>query len=407
MSQLALTVAHDQHHFGAHFFRNLFFSPLVFSQHLVVLPRLVLEPKQSHLRDRPPTTGLRQRAAFLEQAQCFLRHRLVGFPLLGLLQVHRDHSRAYRRFRFQSRLLRFVGQGFVISQRVRLPSARQRNRPGREPRVVPIGIWILYLGNHLINILRLILAIHVLEAAGFEIAGGESQRRFLRFGRGAMKKRKRSGVILLGEENLGHPVGGRTGKFTLGVIVEDVLEICPRRRAAIQRPTTLSQVKIGTRPSRHTGILTQILLIFRNSQVIKLSGKKRIGVVELLAVGRFGVGRWSFGRRLLRVFVGHVWPWRYGGIRNGGWRGSPGPQRRRRGLDRHRSRHRRFFHGLRPAHLGRAWLLRRDFSGAGKYDQRREYEARSASPGFHFAVANATFVTPASLQIFRTSTTFL
>ena len=85
MPQLALTVAHDQHHFRAHFLRELILPPFVFRQHFLVLTGLILQSKQSDLRNCTPATGFRQGTPFLQQTQGFLRHRLVGFALLRLL----------------------------------------------------------------------------------------------------------------------------------------------------------------------------------------------------------------------------------------------------------------------------------------------------------------------------------
>ena len=66
MPELTMTVPDDQHHLGAHFFRNLFSAALVFCNDLVVGARLILEPQQPDLRDRAPFSGFRQRPAFLQ-----------------------------------------------------------------------------------------------------------------------------------------------------------------------------------------------------------------------------------------------------------------------------------------------------------------------------------------------------
>jgi hypothetical protein len=49
----------------------------------------------------------------------------------------------------------------------------------------------------------------------------------------------------------------------------------------------------------------------------------------------------------------------------------------------------------------------REGNGNDRKNQRRVHEANDAPPRFHFAVAKATLVMPASLQMFRTPTTFL
>ena len=60
------------------------------------------------------------------------------------------------------------------------------------------------------------------------------------------------------------------------------------------------------------------------------------------------------------------------------------------------------------------WLGAADFgsfllrdSKWNRENQHRLHEANRAPPRFHFAVAKATFVTPASLQMFRTLTMYL
>ena len=233
-----------------------------------------MQSKQSHLRDRAPTPGFRQRAAFLEQAQCFLRHRLVEFPFLRLLQVHRDHSGANSRLGFQRRLLRLVRKGFVVSESVRFPPARECDRAGRETRIVAIRVRIFYLGDLLIKGLRFVFAVHVLETTRFEIPGGEGQGRFLRFRCGAMKQGKRPGVILLGEQDLRDPIGRGPGEFTVAIIIQHTLKIGPGGAAAIERAITLRQVKISARSAGSAGILTQEFFVFRDRPDHRASSKK-------------------------------------------------------------------------------------------------------------------------------------
>ena len=96
-----------------------------------------------------------------------------------------------------------------------------------------------------------------------------------------MKKRLRGVVVFL--RKCQHPEGisGRTGKFTIAVVVDDLLEIYVRGSALTQQTVAFAQTKISVRPSGATRIVTEIFLIFRNSQVVHLAREKGVGVLEL------------------------------------------------------------------------------------------------------------------------------
>src|SRR6266496_952480 len=93
-----------------------------------------------------------------------------------------------------------------------------------------------------------------------------------------MKKRKRCGIVLLRESRLGESVSGGSGKFAVAVVVEHFLEVCASIRQAIEISIAFAQRKISV------------------GQIVKFASEKRVRIIELAAVRRFGFSRWWFGR---------------------------------------------------------------------------------------------------------------
>src|SRR5437867_5345039 len=191
-----------------------------------------------------------------------------------------------------------------------------------------------------------------------------------------MKKRKRCGIVLLRESRLGESVSGGSGKFAVAVVVEHFLEVCASIRQAIEISIAFAQRKISVGPTGKPRIIIEIFLIFRDCQIVKFASEKRVRIIELAAVRRFGFSRWWFGR----IFRG-------GPRRSCGWF-----------LQRQRARNRRFICGPSPTHLGR------QLSESARHRKQhcQSQKTGRAARSFHFAVAKATLVIPASVQMFKT-----
>ncbi len=307
-----------------------------------------------------------------------------------MLEIDRDHSGANRRFGFQGRLRRFASQRFIIAERVLFTPASERDRSRRHSRIFAKRIRILGFRNLLVKILRFVLAIDVLQAARLKVPRRKRESRFLRFGRRSMKERKRTRVILLGKQNFRDAVRSRSAKFALGIVIQDALETCPRRACLVQRPVTFGQIKIRARPAGRARILPEKFFVLRRREVEKPSREKAVCVIELASIGPFRFRGWCFGIIFTRARFRRTAS-RFG--------------RRNRGIERDCSRCGRLVHRLGPPDFRRA-LLRKPKRN-GRQNQRCLHEANGAPPCPHFAVAKATFVTPASLQIFSTPTMFL
>ena len=205
-----------------------------------------------------------------------------------------------------------------------------------------------------------------------------------------MKERKRARVILLGKQNFRDAVRSRSAKLALGIVIQDTLETGLRRVCLVQRPVTFGQIKIRARPAGRARILPEKFFVLRRREVEKLSREKAVCVIELASIGPFRFRRRAFGIIFTRAR-----------FRRTASRFS----RRNRGIERDCSRRGRLVHRLGPPNFRRALLCERERSRC--QNQRCLHEANRASPCPHFAVAKATFVTPASLQIFSTPTMFL
>src|SRR5438477_13116370 len=159
-----------------------------------------------------------------------------------------------------------------------------------------------------------------------------------------MKQRQRPRVIFLHKQNFRGAISRRPGELALAIIIEHALETRARRATAIERAVAFAQIKISARASRSPGILAEKFFVFRRRQVVKLPREKRVGVIELTAVRRFGF-RW-------RGFRGSVRRLDRTAARS--WRGDG------RGLiDRKRSRNGRLVDRLGAAHFRSALLRER------------------------------------------------
>src|SRR5256885_9812692 len=116
----------------------------------------------------------------------------------------------------------------------------------------------------------------------------------------------------------------------------------------------------------------------------------RSRIIKLASVGSLGFRRGRFRIAFVIARLGRTPP------RLGRWR---------RGVERDGFRSGRLIDRLGSPHLRRSLLRERKRNR--RKNQRCLHETNGASPRPHFAVAKATFVTPASLQMFRTPTMFL
>src|SRR5919106_1217718 len=197
-----------------------------------------------------------------------------------------------------------------------------------------------------------------------------------------MKERKGSGIILLLEGHLRESICGGAGKFAIAIIAQHFLEVCASARWAIEISMAFAQRKISICPPGIPGIIVEIFLIFRDRQIIKFASEKRVCVIELAAIGRFAFCCWRSGK-IFRRGRRHYWRSLFHGKR---------------------ARDRRLIHWSRPAHFGRR-LSESHSRHRKQYCQSQRTDC--ASRCFHFAVAKATLVIPASVQTFRTPMMFL
>src|SRR6266446_2998707 len=99
-----------------------------------------------------------------------------------------------------------------------------------------------------------------------------------------MKKREGGGIILLRKGRLGQNVGGRARKFTVGVVVEDLLETLSRSARAIQRAVTFTEKEIDAGAATCDGIFVQIFLVLRNGEIVEFAQEKRVRIIELATI---------------------------------------------------------------------------------------------------------------------------
>src|ERR1051325_4445691 len=115
-----------------------------------------------------------------------------------------------------------------------------------------------------------------------------------------MEERERTSKIFLIKQGFPDAVGCRTGKLTIGIIIENALEIAPGSARAVKGAITFGEIKVSAGPAWNAGKLAEVFFVFGRRQVIELAGKKAICVIELTFVGCFFFGGGRFDRWLLR-----------------------------------------------------------------------------------------------------------
>src|SRR5882724_10486 len=195
-----------------------------------------------------------------------------------------------------------------------------------------------------------------------------------------MKQRKRRSVILVCECHLSERVRRGPGEFTVAIIIQHSLQICASARNAIEISIAFPKREISIRPPGTSRIIIQVFLVFRDRQVIKFASEQAVGVLELTLISPLSIALRPLRRILLQG---------PNGLFDRIFRGDS-------------TRRRRFVYRPGTTHF-RLPLSRSD---ARQPKQHRQPQ-NCASPAFHFAVAKATLVIPASVQIFNTSTIFL
>src|SRR6267378_2324196 len=188
-----------------------------------------------------------------------------------------------------------------------------------------------------------------------------------------MKERKRRGVILFGKRHFGKRVRRGSSELAVTIVIEHSLEICASARNAIEISIAFAKREVSVRPARTSRIIVEIFLIFRNRQIVKLASKQRICVLELATVGRFGFPRRQLGKEVFYLIVRC----------SGGWF-----------LRGHSAGDRRLIYRPGTPHF-RLPLSRGD--ACRRKQHRQPQQTGWAAPDFHFAVAKATLVTPASV----------
>src|SRR5437867_2068775 len=104
-----------------------------------------------------------------------------------------------------------------------------------------------------------------------------------------MEKRARRGVIFISKRHFPECVRSRAGKLALRIIAQDFLETAACVRSAMQIAITLAEREIGVGAARAAAEIVEVLLVFRNSEVVKLASEEAVGVIDLTAIGAFGV----------------------------------------------------------------------------------------------------------------------
>src|SRR6266566_734348 len=195
-----------------------------------------------------------------------------------------------------------------------------------------------------------------------------------------MKKRKRRAIILFCERYFSESVRRRPCELAIAVIVKHLLEICASARSAIEISIAFAKREVSVRSAGTPRIIVEIFLIFRDRQIVELASEQAVSVLELTLISPLSIALGPLRRILLQ--------------------GPNGPfDRIFRGDS---TRRRRFVYRPGTAHF-RLPLCRGD-----AYENKQHRQPQKTSyPDFHFAVAKATLVIPASVQMFSTSTIFL
>src|ERR1700731_1281108 len=99
-----------------------------------------------------------------------------------------------------------------------------------------------------------------------------------------MKKRQGGSIILLRKGRLCQNVGGGPRKFTVVVVVEDLLETLARGAGAIQRAVTFAEKEIDAGAARSGRILVQIFFVLRNGEIVEFALEQPVRVSELATI---------------------------------------------------------------------------------------------------------------------------
>src|ERR1700686_4959715 len=99
-----------------------------------------------------------------------------------------------------------------------------------------------------------------------------------------MKKRQGGGIILLRKGRLGQNVGGGARKFTVVVVVEDLLETLARGPGAIQGAVTFPEKEIDAGAAGCGGIFVQIFFVLGDGKIVEFAQEKRVRIIELATI---------------------------------------------------------------------------------------------------------------------------
>ena len=113
-----------------------------------------------------------------------------------------------------------------------------------------------------------------------------------------MKKRERRGVVFICERHLRERECRWPGEFAVAVLGEHFLQIGTSIRIAMEVSITFAKREISIRPASASRVVVEILLIFRDRQVVQFASEQAVGVVELTLIRPF-----SFARRWFRNVV--------------------------------------------------------------------------------------------------------
>ena len=109
-----------------------------------------------------------------------------------------------------------------------------------------------------------------------------------------MKKRQRRGVVFICERHLRERECRWPGEFAVAVLGQHFLQIGTSIRIAMEVSITFAKREISIRPASASRVVVEILLIFRDRQVVQFASEQAVGVVELTLIRPF-----SFARRMV------------------------------------------------------------------------------------------------------------
>src|SRR5262245_40173862 len=102
-----------------------------------------------------------------------------------------------------------------------------------------------------------------------------------------MKKRERSRVVFICECHLSECECRWTGEFAVAILGEHFLQIGSRIRVAMEISIAFTKREISVRPTRAPRVVVEILLIFRDCEIVQFASKQAIGVLELTLISSF------------------------------------------------------------------------------------------------------------------------